>query len=39
MFPAKETIRIEICKKLDGTLIHLKEDPMPFHSRNRALWL
>lgn len=39
MFPAKETIGIEIYRKPDGTLIHLKEDPMPFDSTNRALWL
>jgi hypothetical protein len=29
MFPAKETIRIEIYRKPDGTLIHLKEDNAP----------
>jgi len=39
MFPPKEVIRIDVFRKADGALIHLKEDPMPFDETNRTLWL
>lgn len=39
MVPPKDVLNVDIFRKVDGTLIHLREDPVPFDDTNRRLWL